>query len=571
MSGDNKKSIRKQFLNVIVVIVVSMAACGFVAIASVLFLTNNALTESTIIIYVIIAAVISFAVIFSISYIHRVGRRIHEPIDMIEGAVRNVADSGSLYISESMEKALDRYTAEKNDEISSLIVSFRKMLYGLVQKVEILEKVALGDLRQKVIPASEEDSLSLALNDVVGNLSSIVRDVIQATEQLSIGANELSLGAQTLSQSSSEQSATMDQLHMTAAEIAKEAEENAGRAAEASKVTSAIRESAAEGSSKMLEMNKAIKEINKSSHAIGSVMKVIDEIAFQTNILALNAAVEAARAGVHGKGFAVVADEVRNLATKSGSAANDSNALIADTIVKSDMGNKIVDDAIEFFKTIEEGIANTSDLLGKIADAARNQSEAIDDINQGVTDMTAVVFQNSATSEQSAAASEQMSSQALILKETVKRFMIGDLTVPSEKKQHTFALGKKEPEKEPSSEMIDPVPNTIESLPITIDTSLNIVEPAPITIEPFPKAIDPVPKIVEPPHAATDPVPKTSEPPRSAADPVPKTSEPPHAATDPVPASIKPIQAPPLAFNPTRNPAAGGGRSPAEIYAEALK
>jgi hypothetical protein len=329
----------------------------------------------------------------------------------------------------------------------------------------------------------------------------------------------------------------------------------------------------------MLEMNKAIKEINKSSHAIGSVMKAIDEIAFQTNILALNAAVEAARAGVHGKGFAVVADEVRNLATKSGSAANDSNALIADTIVKSDMGNKIVDEAIEFFKTIEEGIANTNDLLDEIADAARNQSEAIDDINQGVTDMTSAVYQNSATAEQSAAASEQMSSQALILKETVKSFMIGDPSIPSEKKQTAFSFSKKEP----APKVIADSPEPIEATPAAIDPVSKLIEPAPAAMDPISKpieltpAIDSMPKSIEPLPVIIDTVTKPIEPAPALIDPASRPIEPPPVIVDtvtkpiePPPVTIDPVPVQPLAFNPTRNPAIGDGRSPAEIYAEAL-
>ena len=448
MDEKKKKGIRNRLMNAMILVGISTAVCGVISIFSILNIKGvidgvvsqanteggaalASASESAFVFCVVIAVVIIIAAYFSIAFLNSISNRIQSPVDMIEKVVRNVANTGSLNIPKDMDVALKKYTTEENDEISSLVTSFRSMIDGLGQKIEVLEKVAQGDLRHKVVPASEDDVLSITVNAVVENISSIVQDVVRATEQLSTGANEISLGAQTLSQSSSEQSATMDQLHLTAAEIADEAVENAGRAAEVSKVTAAISLKAAEGSSKMLEMNTAMKEINAASHAIGSVMKAIDEIAFQTNILALNAAVEAARAGVHGKGFAVVADEVRNLATKSGSAANDSNALIADTIAKSDMGNRIVDEAIEFFKTIEEGIANTSILLDEIAEAARNQSESIDQINQGVTDMTNVVYHNSATSEQSAAASEEMSSQALILKETVNSFLIDGVTVSS--------------------------------------------------------------------------------------------------------------------------------------------
>ena len=278
--------------------------------------------------------------------------RVHRPLNSLERYVYNTTRTGSLEWHDNVAKELSKYAEKENDEIGSLITSFKTMIESLREKVEVLEKISLGDLRHKVETASDEDVLGQAVNAVVTNISIIVNDVASATEQLSFAARELSLGAQSLSQSASEQSATMDQLHLTASEIASEAAENASRAEEASKLTTTITKSASIGGDKMAEMAKAMKEISNASHAIGSVMKAIDEIAFQTNILALNAAVEAARAGAHGKGFAVVADEVRNLATKSGSAANDSNTLIADTIVKSDMGTGIVDEAIDFFKAV---------------------------------------------------------------------------------------------------------------------------------------------------------------------------------------------------------------------------
>jgi len=343
-----------------------------------------------------------------------------------------------------MVASMKKYS-KNGDEISNVIISFEMMVESLQKKVDVLETVARGDLRKRVSLSSDEDYLGIAVNDVVTNLSTIVRDVITATEQLSVGAHELSVGAQSLSQSSSEQSATMDHLHVTAGEIASEAAENAERAAEASGLTAKIRDGATDGGRKMLDMTSAMSEINKASHSIGSVMKVIDEIAFQTNILALNAAVEAARAGVHGKGFAVVADEVRNLATKSGEAANDTNTMIADTITKSEMGTRIVDDAIAFFKTVEEGIANINDLLDEIAKAAKSQSIAIEQVNNSLTEMTNVVYHNSATSEQSAAASEQMNSQAVLLKETVNRFLLED----DQGSSLTFAREEYVPERAP--------------------------------------------------------------------------------------------------------------------------
>ena len=426
MSEKKKKSILTSISASISTVMVLAIVSGAAGIVSILYLRGRFGEEPEWLAYlfcIAIAVIVVIGVALSAGFIHGLEKRIRRPLDALEKAMCHVAGTGDIQIPEKVRDELIEF-GQGGDEISSAANSFRIMIDDLVQKVAVLELVAQGDLRGRARPVSEGDHLGIAINDVVTNISTIVRDVINAAEQLSAGAKELSAGAQSLAQSSSEQSATMDGLHAAAGEIASEAVENAARASQATKLAASIRMNAAEGGSKMANMAMAMTEINTASHAIGSVMKAIDEIAFQTNILALNAAVEAARAGALGKGFAVVADEVRNLANKSGNAANDSNALIADTIAKSDMGTRIVDEVIAFFKTIEAGIANTNDLLDEIAKAAESQSESIDHINSNVAEMTGSVYDNSATAEQGAAASEQINCQAALLKETVHRFLL---------------------------------------------------------------------------------------------------------------------------------------------------
>ena len=449
MNKGINSSVRLRVLFSMIIYAIIIAVSVAVAILSILYLNNllhaiamqdegaalatmDDAQNRIYMFFIIFAALVAVAVVFTVYCMYNIATHIQKPLTVLEKATYHLTRTGNLRLPAELAADMKKYE-KTGDEIGNVILSFDVMVDSLLQKVEVLEKVAQGDLRRRVVPSSDEDYLGIAVNAVVTNLSNIVSDVINATEQLSVGANELSVGAQSLSQSSSEQSATMDKLHESAGEIAGEAAENAERAAEASVLTAQIRANATEGGRKMVNMTTSMSEINKASHAIGSVMKVIDEIAFQTNILALNAAVEAARAGVHGKGFAVVADEVRNLATKSGEAANDTNAMIADTISKSDMGTKIADEAIAFFKTIEEGIANINELLDEIAKAAKSQSHAIEQVTKSLTDMTNVVYHNSATSQQSAAASEQMSSQALLLKETVNRFLLEDEMSPKMK------------------------------------------------------------------------------------------------------------------------------------------
>jgi methyl-accepting chemotaxis protein len=176
----------------------------------------------------------------------------------------------------------------------------------------------------------------------------------------------------------------------------------------------------------MDEMISAVKDINQSSLNINKVIKVIDDIAFQTNILALNAAVEAARAGQHGKGFAVVAEEVRNLASKSAEAAKDTGAMIQDSMIKAELGARIAGETAASLAEIVSGINESTRSINEISKSSEEQSMDISQINVGIDQVAQVVQQNSATAEESAAASQEMSAQSNLLQELISQFKLKD-------------------------------------------------------------------------------------------------------------------------------------------------
>ncbi len=178
------------------------------------------------------------------------------------------------------------------------------------------------------------------------------------------------------------------------------------------------------GNEQMYKMLESMDNINVSSGNISKIIRVIDDIAFQTNILALNAAVEAARAGQQGKGFAVVAEEVRNLAARSANAANETTSLIEGSIEKVEAGTQIANETAHALSSIMEGSEKSLELLNGISIASGEQASGIAQINKGIEQLSQVVQTNSATAEEGAAASQELSSQAELLKSMIGNFKL---------------------------------------------------------------------------------------------------------------------------------------------------
>lgn len=307
-------------------------------------------------------------------------------------------------------------------EIQRMVKAFTVMSNGIKENVDVVRKVADGDMTAFVNIRSSNDTLGKSLYKMVQSNDIMFAQITQIAKSVTDGTDSISAAAKLLADSCIEQANDISDLQDEIKRTNDLTRENAEDAARASELSNTIHNEIIVSKGKMQKLVEAIKEIFEASEKVFGVITDIEAIANQTNLLAINASIEASRAGEAGKSFAVVASSVKELADKSADSATQTKNLIEDTMNKAKHGSQLSDETYTAFESIIESLEQVIDVSGKIAESGAKQQSNMMNIKNTIDDISRVVSSNAASSEETAAMTVEISKNANTLKESMQQF-----------------------------------------------------------------------------------------------------------------------------------------------------